>query len=71
MGLLMWGALSDERTVCSLQLLLGIASAVILVSDPRGAHDHFTFLTPPPWREAAPQGLCFPVPPFVTNSHFY
>jgi hypothetical protein len=31
-GLLMWGALSSEWTVCRLQLLLVLASAVILVS---------------------------------------
>jgi hypothetical protein len=32
-GFLMWGALSGERAVCRLQLLLALASAVILGSD--------------------------------------
>jgi hypothetical protein len=41
-GLLMWGALSDKRTVRRLQLLLALASAVILGSESRGAHDHIS-----------------------------
>jgi hypothetical protein len=36
----MWGALSDERTGLCLQLLLGLASAVILGSESRGTRDH-------------------------------
>jgi hypothetical protein len=36
---LMWGALSDERTVCRLQFLLVLASAVILGSEPLGTRD--------------------------------
>jgi hypothetical protein len=32
----LWGALSDERTVCRLQLLLVLASAVILGPTPVG-----------------------------------
>jgi hypothetical protein len=39
-GLLMWGALSDGRTVCSLQLLLALASSVTLGSESRGTRDH-------------------------------
>jgi hypothetical protein len=39
-GLLMWGALSDERTACHLQLLLALASAVILGSESHGTNDH-------------------------------
>jgi hypothetical protein len=39
--LLMWGALSDERTG-RLQLLLVLASAVILGSESRGTHDHIS-----------------------------
>jgi hypothetical protein len=35
----MWGALSDER-ICHLQLLLILASAVILGSKSRGTRDH-------------------------------
>jgi hypothetical protein len=31
----MWGALSDERTVCRLQLLLALASEVIFGSESR------------------------------------
>jgi hypothetical protein len=31
---------SDKRIVCRLQLLLGLASAVILRSEFRGTHDH-------------------------------
>jgi hypothetical protein len=38
--LLMWGALCDERTGCRLQLLLDLASAVILESESCGIHDH-------------------------------
>jgi hypothetical protein len=38
-GLLMWGALSDERTG-RLQLLLARASIAILGSEPHGTHDH-------------------------------
>jgi hypothetical protein len=36
----MWGALYDERTGLSLQLLLVLASAVILGSESLGDHDH-------------------------------
>jgi hypothetical protein len=36
----MWVALSDERTGLLLQLLLVLASAVILGSDSRVTHDH-------------------------------
>jgi hypothetical protein len=39
-GFLMWDTLSDERTVCRLQLLLALASAVILGSESRGTRDH-------------------------------
>jgi hypothetical protein len=39
-GLLMWDALSDERTVCRLQLLLALVSVVILRSESRGTRDH-------------------------------
>jgi hypothetical protein len=38
--LLMWSALSDERAVCSLHLLLSLAIAVILESESRGTHNH-------------------------------
>jgi hypothetical protein len=38
----MWCALSDDRRVCSLQLLLGFASAVTFASESRATHDHFT-----------------------------
>jgi hypothetical protein len=31
---------TDERQVCRLQMLLALASAVILGSDSRGIHDH-------------------------------
>jgi hypothetical protein len=43
--------------VCRLQLLLVLASAVILRSEPRGTHDHFyclRFETPPIWRAKSP-----------------
>jgi hypothetical protein len=52
----MWGALSDKRWFCSLQLLLILASAVILGSELRGAHDrvyYFRFFKVP-----QPGGLC-------------
>jgi hypothetical protein len=39
-GLLMWAALSEERTICPLQLLLALASPVILQSEFRGTHGH-------------------------------
>jgi hypothetical protein len=39
-GLFMWGALSDERTCLSIQLLLVLASAVILGSESRDTRDH-------------------------------
>jgi hypothetical protein len=39
-GLLMWSALSDEGLGLSLQLLLALASAVILGSEFRGTHNH-------------------------------
>jgi hypothetical protein len=38
----MWGALSDERLVCRLQLLLVLASAVILGSESRGSESRGT-----------------------------
>jgi hypothetical protein len=37
---LMWGALSDERRVCRLQLLLALTSAVILGSESHGTRGH-------------------------------
>jgi hypothetical protein len=39
-GLLMWGALPDERMCLSLQLLLALASAVIHMCESRGTRDH-------------------------------
>jgi hypothetical protein len=39
-GFFMWGALCDERTGLRLQLLLNLASAVILGSYSRGTRDH-------------------------------
>jgi hypothetical protein len=36
----MWGALSDERTVCRSQLLKALASAVFLCFESRGTRDH-------------------------------
>jgi hypothetical protein len=39
-GLLMWGALSDDRTGLSFTILLVLASAVILGSESRCTHDH-------------------------------
>jgi hypothetical protein len=36
----MWGAVSVERRVCRLQLLLALASTVILWSESRGTHNH-------------------------------
>jgi hypothetical protein len=39
-GWLMWGAFSDDRRVCRLQLLLVLGSAVILRSESRGTRDH-------------------------------
>jgi hypothetical protein len=36
----MWGVLFDVRRVCRLQLLLVLASAVILGSESRGTRDH-------------------------------
>jgi hypothetical protein len=39
-GLLMWVALSGEGVVCSLELLLVLASAVILGFESRGTRDH-------------------------------
>jgi hypothetical protein len=38
--LLMWGALSNEKRVCRLQLLLALAWAVILGSESRGSRKH-------------------------------
>jgi hypothetical protein len=38
--LLIWGALSDERTVCHSQLLLALASTLILRSESCGTRDH-------------------------------
>jgi hypothetical protein len=37
----MWGTLSGKGQVCSFQLLLGIASAVLLGSESRGTHEHY------------------------------
>jgi hypothetical protein len=40
-GLLMWGTLSLTRgRVCRLHMLLALASAVILETEPLGTHDH-------------------------------
>jgi hypothetical protein len=39
-GLLMWGAHSDGGLVCPLQLLLTLASAVVLGSESSGTHEH-------------------------------
>jgi hypothetical protein len=39
-GLLIWGALSDERTVCRLQFLLALASAVIFWSESHRTSGH-------------------------------
>jgi hypothetical protein len=39
-GLLMWGASLTRRRVCRLQLLLTLASAVILGPESRGTRDH-------------------------------
>jgi hypothetical protein len=39
-GLLMRGALLTRGRVCRLQLLLGLVSAVILVSESRGIRNH-------------------------------
>jgi hypothetical protein len=36
----MWGALSDERTVCPLQLLLALARTVIFRFESRVTRDH-------------------------------
>jgi hypothetical protein len=47
---LMWGALSGDRTTGRLQLLLVLASAVILGSESRGATFYsLKFETPPTW----------------------
>jgi hypothetical protein len=39
-GLLMWGAIFDEMTGLPFQLLLALASVVILWSESRGTRDH-------------------------------
>jgi hypothetical protein len=39
-GLLMWGALSDDRTGLSYTISAGLASAVILGSESHGTRDH-------------------------------
>jgi hypothetical protein len=39
-GLLMWGALSDDRTGLSFTITCGLVSTVILRSEFRGTHDH-------------------------------
>jgi hypothetical protein len=39
-GLLMWGALSDERTDLLSTIAAGLASAVILGAESRGTRDH-------------------------------
>jgi hypothetical protein len=39
-GLVIWGALSDERRVCRLQLLLALASAVIFRSESHRTRGH-------------------------------
>jgi hypothetical protein len=36
----MCGALSDEKSVCSVQFLLGIASAAVSRSESHGTHEH-------------------------------
>jgi hypothetical protein len=43
-GLLLWDALSDERTIYNLQLLLGLASAVVLGSEFHRTHDQIFLL---------------------------
>jgi hypothetical protein len=52
----MWGALSDERRICRLQLQLALASAVILGYESRGTHDRILlrFETPYTWRDRSP-----------------
>jgi hypothetical protein len=39
-GLLMWGALSDERTDLSFTIAMALASALIFGSESRGTQDH-------------------------------
>jgi hypothetical protein len=39
-GLLIWVTLSDKRQVCHLQFLVAIPSAVVLMSESCGIHDH-------------------------------
>jgi hypothetical protein len=56
-SLLMWGALSDERTCLPLHLLLVVASAVIFGPNPAGLVTIFyclRFETPPTWRARSP-----------------
>jgi hypothetical protein len=36
----MWGVISYEKWVCRLQLLLGLASSVVLGSECHKTHDH-------------------------------
>jgi hypothetical protein len=68
--LLMWGTLSDERTVCRLQLLLVLASRVILGFEPRGTHDNI--LLSQIWDSLSLKGQ---VPVFMSSknkvSHLY
>jgi hypothetical protein len=40
LGLLMWGTLHDERTICHLQLVLVLGNTVILGYQSCGTHDH-------------------------------
>jgi hypothetical protein len=42
-GFLIWESSLARGQVCRLQLLLGLASAVILESESRGTHDHILF----------------------------
>jgi hypothetical protein len=67
----MWVTVSDERTFCRLQLLLALASALIIGSGSRGTHDHtllsqirdfphhrLALLTGPRWRYSTPPPHC-------------
>jgi hypothetical protein len=56
-GLLMWGVLSKKRRVSHLQLLLVLASLVILGSESCGTHDHILqsqIRASPTWRARSP-----------------
>jgi hypothetical protein len=63
-GLFMLGALSDERRVYRLQLLLSLASAVILASVSRGTRDQISdlrlsFSSPPTTRSTTVEAFCW------------